>query len=278
VTHEAGRRRKAAAPHAFPPHGPSAAGASLLYDTPQIYDVATGWDLEKEIDFLEDLFARHAGAVRRVLEPCCGTGRLLLALAGRGYEVAGYDRSPAMVEFARDRLRAVRGEVWRGEMAAFAPPGRFDAALNPVNSIGYLLEDDEIAAHLERMGEALRPGGIYVIQLSYGGEPPEQARFGPWGNRGGDLSTTLLWEVVSEDPAAKRSYQHCRITARHGRERRVFDEDHVLRYWTHEDVEAIVARSPFELEAIYRDFFEEYPREDYRMGELGNLYHVLRRR
>ena len=279
MTHTAGRRRKVTAPLAFSSGAESGSDARPpLYDTPAIYDVATGWKLDREIEFLEEVFARHAGSVRRILEPCCGTGRHLLALAERGYQVAGYDRSVAMTEFARKRLEPFGGEIWEGDMATFAPPGPFDAALNLVNSIGYLLEDAEIAGHLDRSGSALRSGGIYVVQLSYGGEPPELARFGPWGNRKDGLSTTILWEVVREDEAAKRSYQHCRITARSGRERRVFDEDHVLRYWTHEDVNRILAASPFELAAIYWDRFEEFPLEDYRMGEHGNLYHVLRRR
>lgn len=270
----------AAAP--FVSSAPHSAGAgpegSLVYRTPEIYDVATGWKLEKELDFLEELFTRHAGSVRRLLEPCCGTGRLLHSMAGRGYGVAGYDLSPAMVAFARDRLQPFGGEVWEGAMDSFVPPGPYDAALNMVNSIGYCLEDRQVASHLECVGAAIRPGGVYVIQLSYGGEPPELARFGPWGNRQGGISTTLLWEVVREDAEAKRSYQHCRITARQGRERRVFDESHVLRYWTHEDVNRLVAASPFELHAIYWDRFEEFPIEDYRIGEHGNLYHVLRRR
>jgi len=257
-------------------------GAPGLYSSPEIYDVAFGWDLSKELDFLEDLFRDRAdGPVRRVLEPCCGTGRLLHGLGERGYEVAGYDRSAEMVAFAAARLKAVEGDVWLGEMTTFSPPSPpapFDAAINLVNSIGYLLDDSAVLAHLDRTAAALRPGGVYVAQFSYGGEPPELARFGPWGNRRGDLSTSLLWEVVREDSDAKRSHQHCRITARRGSDRRVIDENHVLRYWTHEDVDSIVRRSPFTLEAIYWDRFEEFPIEDYRIGEFGNLYHVLKRR
>ncbi|HEX7077495.1 MAG TPA: class I SAM-dependent methyltransferase [Candidatus Eisenbacteria bacterium] len=250
----------------------------VLYHRPEIYDVAFGWDLTKELAFLESVFARHAGgSVRRVLEPCCGTGRLLAALAGRGYAVSGYDLSEEMVAFARARLASRGGEIHRGEMSAFDPPGPFDAAINLVNSIGYLLDDASVAAHLSRTAAALRPGGIYVVQLSYGDEPPELARFGPWGNRRGDLSTTLLWEVAREDAAAKRSYQRCLITARRGTERWRIEEDHVLRYWTQEDVDRLVGESPFSLEAIYWDRFEKFPLSRHRTGENGNLYHVLKR-
>lgn len=250
-----------------------------LYHRPEIYDVAFGWDLGPEIAFLGSVFDRHAdGPVRRILEPCCGPGRLLQALAARGHDVTGYDRSEEMVAYAAARLAPLGGRALVGEMTAFDPPGPFDAAVNLVNSIGYLLDDASVAAHLARTGGAVRPGGLYVVQLSYGDEPPDLARFGPWGNRGRDLSTTLLWEVVREDAAARRSHQRCRITARRGKERWVIEEEHTLRYWTHEDFDRLIASSPFRLEAIYWDRFEEFPREDYRMGEHGNLYHVLKRR
>src|SRR5262249_44963578 len=138
---------------------------SLVYRSPEIYDVATGWKLEKEVAFFEEIFARHAGEVHGILEPCCGTGRLLHVLAHRGYKVAGYDLSPPMVAYARERVHSFGGDVWEGDMATFTPPGTFDAGLNLVNSIGYLLEDDEVASHLRHMGEAIRAGGIYVVQL-----------------------------------------------------------------------------------------------------------------
>lgn len=251
---------------------------SRLYASPEVYDVAFGWNLRLELDFLERCLAEHVeGPVRRILEPACGTGRLLLALAERGYDVAGYDRSGEMVAFARARLRDHEGVVWRGDMTSFRPPGEFDAALNLVNSIGYLLEDDPLTAHLCLVAEALRPGGVYVVQFNYGGEPPELASFGPWGNRRGDLSTTLLWRVVREDAAARRSYQECRITARRGQERSVFEESHVLRYWTQADVDRILAATPFELAAVYHDCFEPFDLDQARTGEHGNLYHILRR-
>ena len=251
----------------------------LLYDSPEIYDVAFGWDLELELAFVESCLGRHVvDPVRRILEPACGTGRVLVPLASRGYDVLGYDQSPEMVAFAAARIARVGGRVMRGDMATFRPPGVFDAAINLVNSMGYLLEDEAVASHLARVGEAVRPGGVYLVQLSYGGEPPEQAAFGPWPNARAGLRTELTWRVVREDPAARRSYQECRITARRGDEVRVLEETHVLRYWTQEDFDRIVQGSDFELAAVYFDRFEEKPLEEPRAGADGNLYHVLLRK
>ncbi|HYQ96191.1 MAG TPA: class I SAM-dependent methyltransferase [Candidatus Eisenbacteria bacterium] len=264
-----------------PPRGsqPQRPSSPPLYDSPEIYDVAFGWDLELELGFVESCLRKHmADPVVRLLEPACGTGRILSALASRGYEVLGYDLSPEMVAFASAKLARSGGQVMRGDMATFRPPGRFDAAINLVNSIGYLLEESAIASHLECVGEALVPGGVYLVQLSYGGEPPEQASFGPWPNARAGLRTELTWRVAREDPEARRSYQECRIVARRGAEQRVIEESHVLRYWTQEDFDRIVEGSPFELAAVYFDRFEEKPLGEPRAGTDGNLYHVLSRR
>jgi SAM-dependent methyltransferase len=255
------------------------AASPTLYKSPELYDVAFGWDLELELDFLESCWSAHVpGPVKRILEPACGTGRLLEALAKRGYDVAGYDLSPEMVSFASKRLGPYGGRAYRGDMTSFRPPGRFDAALNLVNSIGYLLEDDPFLEHLERMGEALRPGGVYVVQFNYAGEPPELSTFGPWGNRRGNLSTTITWSVLREDPKTRRSYHHAKITARRGKERLVLEEDHVLRLWTQEDVDRLVERSPLDLVAVYHDRYDPFPMDVERTGEYGNLYHVLQRK
>ncbi len=203
---------------------------------------------------------------------------MLEALARRGYEAVGYDRSAEMAAFADARLRPLGGAAYQGEMETFPAPGTFDAALNPVNSIGYLLEDAPFAAHLDRMGEAIRAGGIYIVQISYGGEPPELARFGPWGKRANGLSTTLTWSVEREDAAAKRSHQRCVVTARRGTWRRRLEEEHLLRYWTQDDFDRLVGSSPFRLAALYWDRFESFPLDWKRYGEHGNLYHVLQRR
>jgi len=250
-----------------------------LYDSPEVYDVAFGWDLTLELEFVEACFLKHViDPVRRIVEPACGTGRILAALAGRGYEVLGYDRSPEMVAFANAKLKKWAGRVMRGEMATFHPPGTFDAAINLVNSIGYLLDDEAMASHLACVAEAVRPGGVYLVQLSYAGEPPEQACFGPWPNSRAGLRTELTWRVVREDPVEKRSHQLCRIIVTSGQERRVIEESHLLRCWTQEDFDRLIEGSAFELTAVYYDRFEEKPLEEPRTGLDGNLYHVLLRK
>lgn len=147
------------------------------YSTPEWYDILYDVDTRREVEFLGDVMdcygssrARRGKRVR-ALEPACGSGRLVAALARRGYSVVGFDLSPEMVAYAKQRLRAagLRARVERARLESFAdelrlgPP--FQLAYCPVSSFKYILSDAGARAHLEGVASALAPGGLYVLGL-----------------------------------------------------------------------------------------------------------------
>ena len=76
------------------------------YETPRYYDAIFDVDTDVEARFLEDAYAAHsspperARAPLRVLEPACGSGRLMVEMARRGWRPHGFDLTPEMVTFA----------------------------------------------------------------------------------------------------------------------------------------------------------------------------------
>ncbi len=136
------------------------------YATPRYYDIIFDEDTRLEATFLEYALAEY-GRTRgkRVLEPACGSGRLLVELAKRGYRVTGFDASEAMVEFSRERLRAAgqKGRLACERMESFEPRGPYDLAHCLVSTFKYLLTERDARAHLERVAAALAPGGVYVL-------------------------------------------------------------------------------------------------------------------
>jgi SAM-dependent methyltransferase len=97
-------------------------------------------------DEVEWLLGRLGAECRSVLEPGCGSGRMLDAVAHRGIEVTGIDLSPAMVELSRARL-GDRGAVVVADMTNFDPGRTFDGAISPINTLLHL-STNELAAHL----------------------------------------------------------------------------------------------------------------------------------
>jgi len=139
------------------------------YDTPRYYDMVFEEDTDLEADFLEVMVERHATCGRRarprVYEPACGSGRLLVAMARRGWSVTGADLSRPMLDHARGRLadEGQRGVLACGDMSTYAPRGRFELAHCGVSTFKYLLTEDAARSHLERVADALLPGGVYVL-------------------------------------------------------------------------------------------------------------------
>jgi SAM-dependent methyltransferase len=205
-----------------------------------LYDLAFRWDIEDEVDWLVE---RLGPGCRSVLEPGCGSGRVLEPLARRGLEAVGIDRSPAMVELARARgLEAVAAD-----MTDFDLGRTFDGALCPINTLGHL-SPEELARHLERMGRHLRPGARYLVQLQLGGE----AHSSEWETGG----VHVTWTTEHVDPTAGRQRERSRIETRTGE---VVEEVHELTLWTPAAWAAAVAASPFAETALYDGAQDGYP-------------------
>lgn len=139
------------------------------YSTPLYYDIIFDADTKKEATFLEDVY-RIYGRVKgkpvpQVLEPACGSARLMLELAKRGWQTFGFDLSPEMIDFSKKRMKKHAPQLWVDRMESFQVPGKvkFPLAHTLVSTFKYLLTEAEAEAHLQRVAESLLPGGIYVL-------------------------------------------------------------------------------------------------------------------
>lgn len=136
------------------------------YETPRYYDIVFDPDTAEEADFLEATLRKHGrGRGNRVLEPACGTGRLVAELARRGYDVVGFDDSPSMLAYAKRRVRHLSVQLLRARLEEFRVLGRFDLAYCLFGSFKYLLTDRDARRHLQIVARLLRRGGIYVLGL-----------------------------------------------------------------------------------------------------------------
>lgn len=251
-----------------------------LYNHPEIYDIAFSWDLSEEIRFFKRIFETHVPfPVKRVLEPACGTGRMLRALAGAGFQVTGYDDSPVMVQYAKDSIGAdgKNSRVMLADMVSAEIRGEFDAAVNSINSIGYLHSDEEIVSHFRTTGSSLRENGVYVLHLNFAhkGELPA-GDF--WTLERGGIHVSTSWRILNEDSETKLSHQECTFDVEQNGKIDRFEERHTLRLWLFSDLEKLARRSgSFEVAAIFGEDFEALEDDEQLIGELGNVYVILRK-
>src|SRR5690606_14300189 len=135
------------------------------------YDVVMAHvDYAEWADYVLDLFEQHGVRPRSVLELGCGTGSLALELHERGpFRYPGTDRSEAMVRVARAKAELHGLDDLRFDLADFtdfAVDEAFDAVLLLYDGLNYLLDEAEVAALFARVHDALRPGGLFVVDQS----------------------------------------------------------------------------------------------------------------
>ncbi|UCF06234.1 MAG: class I SAM-dependent methyltransferase [bacterium] len=144
-------------------------GLMSWYDYPQVFDILYDTDTRIEADFIEQIVEKHCSSLGNViLEPACGTGRMLREFYRRGYRAIGFDNNPSMVAFAKrfkPRNRK-RYNVTPGEMSDFNYKQGVDAAFCLFGTFRYLLNDTEAKGHLRSIRKSLRKGGIYILGLN----------------------------------------------------------------------------------------------------------------
>lgn len=158
------------------------------YDTPLYYDIIFDADTEREADFLESIMERHgrgkSKSPLRVLEPACGSGRLITAMSKRGHEVHGFDLNTNMLDYAESRLKQdkLSARLWQDRLESFKTPSAklYDLAHCLVSTFKYVSEEDGAVSHLQHVARSLRKGGLYVLGLhltNYAAQRPEHERW-----------------------------------------------------------------------------------------------------
>lgn len=117
------------------------------------------------VTYARELWELEGARVERVLELACGTGAAAVALARRGYEVTGVDRSEAMLRHARDRAQRWQAPVrWLcQDLRGLDAGGNFDAATCFYDSVNYFLVPEELTRVLAQIHGQLAPGGLLLF-------------------------------------------------------------------------------------------------------------------
>lgn len=225
------------------------------------YDVVMAHvDYPAWAEYVLDLIAEHVPDAESVLELGCGTGTLALEVQERadeitpdpgGFEYLGTDASPAMIEVARmkaARLGADMGNL-RFQVDDFlsAPEGSADVVLLLYDGLNYLLEETAVAALLDSIARALRPGGIAIVdQSTPANSIANEAHFDDEGEFG-----DFRYERRSRfDEGQRLHITVFNITVAGER----YVEEHVQRAYDVGEVRSLIEASALEVVAAYDGF------------------------
>jgi SAM-dependent methyltransferase len=133
-----------------------------LYDDARHYDAL--FPGPNDLPFYQRRIAACGGPV---LELACGTGRLTVPLAAAGTDITGIDRSPSMLETARNRAARDQVDVsfQEGDMRDYDLGRKFKLIFISTNSFSHLLQHEEIESCLRCTRHHLAPKGRFVIDI-----------------------------------------------------------------------------------------------------------------
>jgi len=172
------------------------------YDYPQYFDLGFADETAKEVAFLPLAFERFGtGKMKCILEPGCGSGRLIVSLAEKGYDVTGFDLSDSMLKFLNKQLakKKLTAATYKQDMTDFEVDKPFDVVLNTFNTFRHLLTEEAAESHFHAVARALRPGGLFFFGLHLLPHYADERCIERWTSKTGGTSVTFTLRATEWD-------------------------------------------------------------------------------
>ena len=220
----------------------------------EYYDRLNGADYNAYAQYVKNVFEKYgSGKEELVLDLGCGTGKMTLELARRGYDMTGIDYSPEMLDIARSLADEEGHDIlWLcQDMREFELYGTVDAAVCCLDCINHLEEEDDLDKCFKLVHNYLIPDGIFIFDINakYKFENIYADNTFSMEEDGG----VCIWENYY-DPETKLCDFYITLfkECTDGRYER-YDEEQSERMYTLEDIKASLERCNLEFISAYGD-------------------------
>ena len=131
------------------------------------------------VELLPPVLARFDARPQTILDIACGEGTFAVAMAKKGFQVTGVDRSPQMLRFARERAERENVKVEfllqdmrslpfdeRACMRSMPSTSKFDLVTCWFDSLNYILELEGIQKTFAGVHRALKKAGLFIFDMN----------------------------------------------------------------------------------------------------------------
>lgn len=132
----------------------------LIYDA-SIYDGMNTF--LNDLQFYKRWLPKNKDA--RILELCCGTGRLTIPIAKDGYNISGVDFTSSMINEAKVKAAKEGLEIdfIEADIRTLDLPEKYDFIFIPFNSIHHLYENEDLFKAFQVVKNHLKEGGLFLL-------------------------------------------------------------------------------------------------------------------
>lgn len=163
----------------------------------------------------EDFYGRFLRARDRVLLAGCGTGRDLIGLQVRGYDVTGLEPVAEVVALAKQHLarRGIVAPVETGLIETAVLRGPYDAVIFSNGCYSVVQSSAVRIAALRRVAEHLAPGGRVLVSYH---PAARQSRIGRWLTRAAVRLSGSDWVPETGDTFSRDVFVPGLVRYHHG--------------------------------------------------------------
>ena len=217
-------------------------------------------DYESWIAYVVDLLKKSS--VKTVLDAACGTGRITIGLAKRGFWITGSDCSEEMLMEARKNALEAGCKsipfVCRNmtELCVHKP---VDAVISTCDGVNYLTDLDQVRQFFRSANRCLRPNGLLLFDISSYHKLSDTIGENTFTEVEDEYA--YIWENMF-DPESQLLEMNLTFFVREGMLFRRFFEQHLQRAHRMEELCTLLEKEGFALIGAYEAFSEERASED----------------
>lgn len=209
--------------------------------------------------YLVSLLRKRNVTETSLVELGCGTGVITRKLADLGYDVVGIDISEDMLAVAQGHKGKHKGKILYSlqDMRDFEVPFKYQAVISLCDSMNYLIEDDDMLSCLRQAREALLDGGYFIFDLKTDYFYANSLGENVFADTHEDCS--YIWDNCYYQDERINEYNLTIFVKEKKELFRKFEETHLQRAYTVEEITKMAFQAGLSVEAVYNAMTESAP-------------------
>lgn len=125
-------------------------------------------EYEKRADYILELLKRHNKSSGLMLDLCCGTGSLTIALKKRGADIFGADASGEMLTIAQQKAFENEENILfiNQKMQELSLPYKIDVCICTLDSVNHITSKQELVKGFSKINSFLEDDGIFIFDAN----------------------------------------------------------------------------------------------------------------
>lgn len=231
------------------------------YNLPTYYDVSFSHEMQDELAFLKAVFSKYCpGSKPRLLEPACGTGRLIIPLSRAAYNCTGFDLNENALQYLKAKLARnnLKAKIFKGDMSDFSIKLKsFDGAYCTVDTFRHLLSESEAQQHLIKLAKILKKNAIYIIGLHLLPKQGITTKISRWTAKRGGLTVKTSMTLIEQNKKERTETLKVVLNPKTRTKNNRYESVYKLRTYTLSQFRSLISSTKvFEIEGVYDHYYD----------------------